>query len=216
MRVLVAILALFPILAAAQNLGTYQITSGTISGDGSGEISGSGVTAELYAAPELLSSPTENYFQGGSPPLSFCFGCGLPGTDDAVGAISGFQSSDPTGNLAQIFGEEGYMESGTLTVSSMNVTGAGTYTAKFALSAQIDLAAPGSTTPTNYVDLIGNGTVTLDVGAPTCYVPGFCPVPIESVTYTFAPELDPASLGGALTLLVGGVMVLRGPRLHAR
>jgi hypothetical protein len=66
------------------------------------------------------------------------------------------------------------------------------------------------------------------------YVPPFPPMPVilppppppQLITFSVggialaqsvnAPELDPASLGGALTLLGGGVLVLRGRRLRAR
>ena len=84
MRVFVAILALFPILAPAQDLGTFQFTSGDISVGNITEISGNGFTGVVGGGPELLSAPGLANFHGGSPSLNFCFGCGLAGTDDGV------------------------------------------------------------------------------------------------------------------------------------
>jgi hypothetical protein len=57
MRIYVAMLALFPILAAAQDLGTYQVTAGDLSGDVvnlGGNITGNGFSATLLGYPEPL------------------------------------------------------------------------------------------------------------------------------------------------------------------
>jgi hypothetical protein len=219
MRVFVVILALFPILAAAQgwtgaqDLGTYQITSGTISNGGG--VSGNGFTGAIGGGPEFLSYPIVNNFYGGIPSLNFCFGCGLPGTDDGVGSMYVTGLNDPKlAGLVQVFGFEGYLESGELTVSpTIDITGAGTYSAPFSMSADLAFGPSRTATPTKYADFVGNGTVTLDIARPMCYSNGICgPLRVTSVGYTFAPELDPASLSGALTLLGGGLLVLRGRR----
>jgi hypothetical protein len=173
MRVLVTILALFPILAAAQgftgaqDLGTYQITGGTSQ---SGAVYGNGFTGGLYAAPEFLSAPELDNFRGGTPPLSFCFGCGLPGPDDGVGVLSVTGLNNPAmAGLVQVFGPEGYLETGELTVSpTMDVTGAGTYSAPFTMSADLAFGPPNAAVPEGYVDFVGHGTVTLDVAPAQC------------------------------------------------
>jgi hypothetical protein len=221
MRVFVAMLALFPMVAAAaQNLGPYQITSGTVISE-NGEVSGNGFTASLFAAPPLLSAPIESTFRGGTPPLSFCFGCGLPGPDDGVGVLSVTTLNDPAlAGMVQLFGPQGYLESGELAVSpTIDVTGAGTYSAPFTMSAALAYGLPHATVPKEYVHFVGSGTVTLDLGPAQCRngPGGPCgPLQISSLQYNFAPELDPASLSGALTLLGGSLLVFRGRRSRAR
>jgi hypothetical protein len=220
MRVLVAMFALFPILASAQDLGTYRITSGTVVSE-SGEVSGNGFTGGgLFAAPELLAEPEESLFRGGAPQLSFCFGCGLPGPDDGVGVLSVTRLNNPAlAGLVQVMGPEGLLETGELTVApTIDVTGAGIYRAPFTMSADLALGRSRMGTPTEYANFVGNGTVTLDLGPARCpNGPGqLCgPMQIESLVYTFTPELDPAALSGALTLLGGGLLVLLGRRSHA-
>lgn len=219
MRVFVAIFALFPIFAAAQNLGPFQITSGDLMETDGSAVSGTGFTAEMSAAPELLSYPELDLFHGGTPSLNFCFGCGLPGTDDGVGTLTVTGLSDPAlAGLVQVFGPEGYLETGGLTVSpTIDVTGAGTYSAPFTMSADLAYGPPNATAPTEYVDVVGHGTVTLDVAPATCYSGGACgPLQISSLNYNFAPELDPGSVGSALMLLGGGLLVLRGRRPRVR
>jgi hypothetical protein len=223
MRIYVAMLALFPIFAAAQGLSTLEITSGTDVAFGgvpsatNGELYGNGFSGYLYAGPELISYPPVTLFYGGPASFSFCFGCGLPGTDDGVGSFGVTPSSDsPLAGLVQTFGPNGDVETGEVTVAPIDVTGAGTYSAPFAMSAVLAFGPTYTAPPTDYVDYVGMGTLTLDVGPATCYSQGYCgPLQIESVTYTFAPELDPAPLTGALTLLAGGLLVLRGRRSHA-
>lgn len=225
MRILVALLALFPVLAVAQldlsgaqYLGTYQLTSGSFSGFDSGSVlSGNGITASIFPGPEMLSSPVEDTFSGGEPPLNFCFGCGLPGADDGVGVLSISNIDNPAlAGLTQVFFGEGLVESGALSVApTIDVTGAGTYTAAFTFSDNVYYGAPGSTVANDYVNVVGNGTASITFGPAQCPngPTGPCgPLQLESLQYTIAPELDPASLSGALTLLGGGVLVLRGRR----
>jgi hypothetical protein len=217
MRVFVAMFALFPIFAAAQNLGPFQITSGNISAGG--EVFGNGFTGEIYGGPEFLSYPVVDSFYGGTPSLSFCFGCGLTGTDDGVGSLSVSGLSDPalTG-LVQVFGPEGYLETGGLTVSpTIDVTGAGTYSAPFTMSVDLAYGLPNTTVPEEYVNFVGHGTVNLDVAPSLCYSGGACgPLQVSSLDYNFAPELDPGSVSSALMLLGGGLLVLRGRRPRVR
>jgi hypothetical protein len=80
--------------------------------------------------------------------------------------------------------------------------------------------APGSDAPSGYVNFVGAGEVTVNVAGiggdePCAGNPGICLLRVASVDYTFAPEPDPATLGGALTLLGGGLLVLRGRRSRA-
>jgi hypothetical protein len=217
MRVFVAVLALFPILAPAQDLGTFQFTSGNISVGNNTEISGNGFTGIVEGGPELLSAPGLANFHGGSPSLNFCFGCGLPGTDDGVGSLVLTKLSNPAlAGLVQVFGPEGYLENGEVTVSPIDVTGAGTYTAAFTMSDDLAFGPSRTGAPTEYADFVGTGTVTLDVTAADCTRGGACgPLQITSLNYALAPELDPASLSGAMTLFVGGLLVLRGRRSRA-
>jgi hypothetical protein len=178
MRILVALLALFPVLAAAQHdlsgaqyLGTYQITSGSFSGFDSGSVlSGNGITASIFAGPEMLSAPVEDTFSGGGPPLSFCFDCGLPGADDGVGVLSISDIDNPAlAGLTQVFFGEGFVEPGALSVSpTIDVTGAGTYTAAFTLSDNVYYGAPGSTVADDYVNVEGHGTASITFGPAQC------------------------------------------------
>ena len=218
MGFLVILLALSPIVAAAQNLGTFQITSGgdvpwsigANPGPNNGAVEGKGFSGYLTAAPQLLSYPDVDLFYGGDAPLSFCFGCRLPGTYDGVGTFS----VTPMAGLVQSDYPYGFMdETGEVNVAGIGVTGAGTYTAPFDMFAKVEFGPTYNVAPTAYADFVGRGTVALDVGPATCYSAGHRgPLEIESVTYTFAPELDPATLSGALTLLAGGLLMLRGPR----
>jgi hypothetical protein len=219
MRIYVAMLAVFPILAAAQDFGPYHITSGDFSAGGyfaqlSGTASGNGFTAGIAGGPEFLSYP------GVLPTdsLSFCLGCGLLGTDDGSGNlyVTGLNNPALVG-LVQVFsrGTGSNLETGEFTVSPIDITGTGTYTALFTMSADLAFGPSHNAAPTEYADFVGHGTVTLDVGPPDCpYGPGGpCGPPrAVSIDYHFAPELDPASLSGALTLLCGGLLVLRGRR----
>jgi hypothetical protein len=214
-----ALVALFPIVAGAQDLGPYQITGGNITGanfGASGNVSGDGFTATFAGGPELLSTPFGNGYSG-VVPLNVCFGCGLLGTDDGVGSLTITGLSDPAlAGLVELPGlEGGPLETGELTVSpGIDVTAAGTYSSPFTLSLRAAYGPPGSTTAIQYVDITGSGTVTLDVSS---YPNPSGPFITDSVTYSFAPpaaapELDPGSAASGLTLLLGGLMVLRGRR----
>jgi hypothetical protein len=220
MRVLVAILGLFPILAPAQDLGTFQFTSGDISVGNITEIAGNGFTGGVGGGPELLSAPSLANFHGGSPSLNFCFGCGLPGTDGGVGSLSLTKLSNPAlAGLVQVFGPQGYLQTGEVTASPIDVTGPGTYSASFTMSDDLAFGPSRTATRMEYADFVGTGTVTLDVAPADCPrgPSGPCgPLKIVSLKYAFAPELDPASLSGAVTLLCGGLLVLRGRRSRVR
>jgi|SRR5215469_4798453 len=221
MGVLVAIFALlFSMVAAAKDLGPYQITSGDIQGADSGVVSGKGFTGGLFAGPEGLSYPLVDDFFGGTPRLSFCFGCGLPGTDDGVGVLTAARLSNPAlRGLVQVSRGEGPIESGELTVSpTIDVTGAGTYSAPFTLFARLAYGAPNTTVPEQYVDFVGVGTVSITYAARSCGVLS-CPLRYENSDYVFkhvhgtvaAPELAPSEVA-ALMLLYGATAVIRRRR----
>jgi hypothetical protein len=217
---LVVVFAMIPNIAAA-DIGPLQITSGDLIFTNTSAVSGNGFTADITAAPELLSN-SETISPGSAPLLNFCFGCGLPGTDDGVGTLGITSISDPalTG-LTQIFGPEGYVESGGLTVSQpFVVTGPGIYSAPFTLAAKVDYGPPGSMTDsqaTQFVDIVGSGTVTADF---VTLANQDGRLAAESLEYSFvppspparAPEIDPGSAASGLTLLLGGLLVLRGRR----
>jgi hypothetical protein len=168
-RVLVAILTLFPVLAGAQELGLFQITGGDISVESGGEIFGNGFTGGVGGGPELLSGPGQQHFYGGGASLSFCFGCGLPGTDAGVGSLVIAGLNDPAlAGLVQVRDFDGPVESGELLAGVDDVTGAGIYSAPFTLSADLAYGLPNATVPEGYVDFVGHGTVTLDVAPAQC------------------------------------------------
>jgi hypothetical protein len=204
MRVLLAALALLPSLAVSQvDLGTYQITSGQLAGaraNMEGSFAGNGFAGSLIGYPAQMYDNIvdlgENAFSMAISPMA--------GRDNGLYLIPG--SID---GLVPVFGPDGYEQSGELTTGSVNVTGPGIYTTSFTMSADVDYGAPGATSPSAYVNFVGSGTFTVDVGQ-TCSG-GVCSwLYVSYADYAFAPELDPASLETALTLLVGGLMVLRG------
>jgi hypothetical protein len=119
--------------------------------------------------------------------------------------------------LVPYSGFTGIEESGELSTPLIDITGAGTYTTSFTMSADVDYGAPGARSPAGYVNFVGSGTLTVDIGQ-ACSRGACSPLYITHADYSFAraPELDPASLGGALTLLAGGVLVLRDRRSRAR
>jgi hypothetical protein len=231
MRFLAAILALLPIVATAQSVAsaqtqTYQITSGSYVMQNPlgavGGFAGNGFAATFLngGGPEIFSTYYDGYIYAGEAngALNFCFGCNLPGTDDGVAELSVPKLNDPAvAGLVQSFGSEGYVESGGLTLSqTIDVTGPGIYKSAFTISADIGYGPSEDAPPTKYVDFVGHGTVTVDVGPEQCVTPpniGCSPYQIKSVAYTFAaPELDPTSLGSALTLFAGGLLVIRSQR----
>lgn len=216
MRILVATFALFPIFAAAQdlgmyqNLGTYQITGGTFVGNnGSSTVTGSGFTATLSGYPVP-------YYGGGDMPVSgetdFSMAFSSPAGRDN-GIYMGVAGLSVDGLVPTYYSFNPYLqESGELSTPLIDITESGIYTTSFTMSVDVGYGPAGATTPTGYVDFIGSGTMTVDVHA-NCAPPGPCgPLTIDAPDYTFAPELDPASLSGAVTLLCGGVLVLRGRR----
>jgi hypothetical protein len=217
MRIYVAMLALLPILAGAQNLGTYQITAGDLPGDAVnlvGNITGNSFSGTLVGYPEPLYddgaagvSGETDFSMAFSAPAGRDFGIYLTISEPSDLSQEGLVPTDLPGFLSLYAKEDG-----EITTPLMDITQAGTYSVPFAMSADVYYGAPGSTVPTGYADFVGSGTLTVDVAAPFC-ADGACgPMYVTSVDYHFAPELDPASLSGAVTLLVGSVMVLRGRR----
>jgi len=203
----VTLVAMFPIVAAAKDLGPYQITSGTLIETNTSVVSGNGFTAEMTAEPRLLSADDRSNFHGGTPKLNFCFGCGLPGSDDGVGILAVTEISDPAlAGLVQVFRGEGYVETGGLTVSqTIDVTGPGTYSSPFTLFATVAYGPTSSATPTQHVDFAGSGTVTLVVEANSNPLG---PLQIKSLNYTFATLLSmgPQAMEGDLTLNPGTIL----------
>jgi hypothetical protein len=218
MRFLVAILALLPALATAQtDLGTYQITSGELAGSNAnlvGAFAGNGFTGSLYGYP--LPMLNGQFVQGET---DFSMAISPPAGRDQglyLSSISGPINLSHEG-LIPYSGFTGIEESGELSTRLIDITGAGAYTTSFTMSADVDYGAPGATSPAGYVNFVGSGTLTVDIGQ-AC-TRGVCgPMYVSYADYSFAraPELDAASVGGALTLLAGGLLVLRGRRSRAR
>jgi hypothetical protein len=223
MRVFVAMFAVFPILAAAQdfsrlpNLGTYYILGGDLAGPGialQGTVAGNGFTASLdgYPLPLYANLPVAgetDFSMAISEPAGRDQGLYLPSISGPIdlNAKSLYPVEYP--NFLPYF-----IETGELTTALIDITGAGTYTAPFTMSAEVAYGAGGKNTPEGYVDFVGRGTLTVDVAPPQC-IDGVCGgTHVSYSTYSFAqaPELDPASLSGALTLLGGGLLVVRGRR----
>jgi hypothetical protein len=219
MRVFTAILALFPIAAAAQ----YQITGGDISGTGAnlqGSVTGNGFAGTIFGYPEPLFSGALNNFHGGDLDFSMAFSP-PPGRDwGAYLAISGPSDLAQQG-LVPVHYAGPYspyiQESGGIVTPLLDITGAGIFSVPFTLSAELGYGLPNTSVPKEYVDFMGTGTVTVDVQAPSC-ANGICgPLSISQVDYKFTqtPELDPAYIGNAMAILAGSLMVFRGRRRRA-
>jgi hypothetical protein len=220
MRVLVATLALFPLFAAAQNLGTYEITNGTIVPFGQGTaLTGDGVSFSVEGYPAPLFSGGFTY--GGETDFSVNFYSGLETLDWGMHAVMLSSPSDlvQEGLVPYQVGlRPDFAESGSIATPLIDITQAGTYSVPFTMNVDVYYGAPGATSPAGYIDLVGSGTLTTTV-APLCAGNGgLCPAfQVTSAAYVFsAPEIDPASLSGALTLLGGGLLVLRGRRSRVR
>jgi hypothetical protein len=224
---LLAMLALFPIVAAAQNLGTYQITGGDLSGSGApmqGTITGNGFSGTLigyplvmYAGGQLGHGGAFDFSMALSPPPGRDQGLymSLVGPSDlALEGLVPIYNSNPLFPYLQ--------ESGGITTPLIDITGAGTFSAPFTMSAEVAFGAPGTTVPKGYVDFVGSGTLTVDIRAPDCSSGACGPLTFEDVDFSFlssstptmAPEIDPGSAASGVTLLLGGLLVLRGRRRH--
>lgn len=212
-----------PVATAAQNLGPYQITTGDISGSAanlSGNISGAGFSGTIVGYPELLYAPALNTFHGGDVDLSMTFSP-PPGRDfGAYLSLSGpndlaLQNLVPV-HYAGVLSPY-IQESGSILVSSIDVTGAGIFTAPFTLSAQLAYGAPNTTVAEDYVDFEGTGIATLSIEPADCSRGACGPLKVANVDYRFnnpmaAPELDPRSAASGLTLLLGALLLWRGRR----
>ncbi len=119
--------------------------------------------------------------------------------------------------LFPVVGPFGIQETGELASSLIDITRAGTYMAPFTMSADVPYGAAGATSPKGYVNFVGRGTVTVDIAPAQCSGGACGGMHVSHVDYKFvqAPELDPASLGGALMLVGGSLLVIRGRRLRA-
>jgi hypothetical protein len=222
---LVAMLALFPIAAAAQNLGTYQITGGDLAGTGAplqGSVTGNGFAATLIGYPLVMYAGGQ-LGQGGA----FDFSMALsppPGRDQGLYMALVGPSDLASQGLVPIYNSNPLFpylqESGGITTPLIDITGAGTFSAPFIMSAEVAFGAPGTTVPEGYVDFEGAGTVTVKVRAPDCSSGACGPLTFADVDFSFlspstptmAPEIDPSSATSGLTLLLGGLLVLRGRR----
>ena len=221
---LVAMLALFPIFAAAQNAGTYQITGGDLSGSGAplqGTVTGNGFSGTLNGYPLVMYAGGHIQVGGNdfsmalSPPAGRDQGLymSLVGPSDLAleGLVPLFNSSPLIPYL---------QESGGITTPLIDITGGGTFSAPFTMSAEVAFGAPGTTVPEKYVDFVGAGIVTVDVRPPDCGSGACGPLTFAEVDYKFspsptmAPEIDPGSAASGLTLLIGGLLVMRGRRPH--
>jgi hypothetical protein len=222
---LVAMLALFPSVAAAQNLGTYQITRGDLAGTGAplqGTITGNGFTGTLvgyplvmYAGGQLGNGGAFDFSMALSPPAGRDQGLymSLVGPSDlALEGLVPIYNSNPLIPYLQ--------ESGGITTPLIDITGAGTFSAPLTMSAEVAFGAPGTTVPKGYVDFEGAGTVTVDVRPANCSSGACGPLTFADVDFSFlspsiptmAPEIDPGSAASGLTLLLSGLLVLRGRR----
>ena len=229
---LVAMLALFPSVAAAQNLGTYQITGGDLAGGGAplqGTVTGSGFTGSLFGYPLVMYAGGQ-LGDGGD----FDFSMALsppPGRDQGLYMSIGGPSDLALEGLVPIHNSNPLFspyiqESGGITTPLIDITGAGTFSAPFTMSAEVAYGAPGTTVPEGYADFVGAGTVTVDVRPPNCDSGACGPLTFFGVDFSFAPsssssspptmapEIDPGSAASGLTLLLGGLLVLRGRRQH--
>jgi hypothetical protein len=221
---LMALLALAPNFAAAQTLDTVQITGGDLSGGGAplqGGITGDGFSASLsgyplvmYAGGQLGSGGVFDFSMALSPPA---------GRDQGLymSSINGPSASALVG-LAPIVPNPLYpyfQETGGITTPLIDITGAGSYSAPFTLSAEVAYGVPGTTTPEGYVDIVGTGIVKIDIRPANCDSGACGPLTFGDVDFKFgssapmmAPEIDPNSAASALTLLVGGILVLQSRR----
>jgi hypothetical protein len=213
MRPFLALLALTPIVAFGQDLGTYQITGGNFLAQGPGNVTGNGFTGTLSGYPEPMY-----YGVGVSGETSFSMAFSSPAGRDfgAYLAVSGPTQLTSLGLSPVNYLYSPYMqEYGQLTTSLLDITHAGVYTGTFSMSTDVGFGPAHSTSPTGYADFVGDGTFTVDV-ASSCTGDVCGPLHVTSVDYSFAaPEIDPASLGAGLALLVGGLLVLRGRRSPA-
>jgi hypothetical protein len=223
---LVALFAPLPIVAAAQDLGTYQITGGdlagccanlqgTIAGTAGGGFTGTlfGYPSVLYAGAKLGDGGDFSFSMALSPP---------PGRDQGLYMSIVGPSNLAAENLVPVDYSGLYspyiQESGGITTPLIDITDGGTFSAPFTMSAEVAYGAPGTTVPLGYADFVGAGTLTVDVQPPQCSGGACGPLTISYVDYSFAPhpvaapEVDPGSAASALTLLLGGLLVLRGRR----
>jgi hypothetical protein len=189
-----ALLLLFALGATAADIGPYQVTGGSYSSaTQNGTLSGDGFTGSFGGGPEILAFPEVTNVPVGITSLNFCFGCGLPGTDDGVASLTVGGLNDPAlAGLAQVFLLEGFQESGGVTLSqTIDVTGPGTYSSPFSLFVRVAYGPPNTTTATQFVDFTGSGTVTLVVeGNPN----PLGPMEVESLNYSFTPVPLPSSI----------------------
>jgi hypothetical protein len=212
MRVLLAALALLPALATAQvDLGTYQITSGSedvIGGGERGTFAGNRFTGTIQGYPGPFYGLGRSLFFGENDFSTLIEP--IPGNDEAFYLqLSGIN----TGSYVPLTVPSGLLdEYGQMSTPLIDVTGGGTYTDTFTLSADLYYGQPGSQTESAYINVVGHGTFTFDVVTPPGCIDPSCSMQITSLKYTFAPELDPTSLASALTLLGGGLLVIRGRR----
>jgi hypothetical protein len=219
---LVAMLALSPSVAAAQNLGTYQITGGDLGGPPTilqGPITGNGFAGTLmgyplvlYAGGQLGNGGDFDFSMALSPAAGRDQGLymSIVGPSDLAlqGLVPLYYSNVPS-----------IQETGGITTPLIDITGAGTFSAPFTMSAEVAYGAPGTHRPEGYADFEGAGIVTVDIGPAICSSNGACgPLRFADVDYKFsttptmAPEIDPGSAASALTLLFGGLLILQGRR----
>jgi hypothetical protein len=223
---LVATLALLPSIAAAQNLGTYQITGGDLAGGGAplqGTITGNGFTGTLNGYPLVMYAG--GHIQVGGNDFSMALSP-PPGRDQGLYMALVGPSDLASQGLVPINYSSGFVnylqETGGITTPLIDITGAGTFSAPFIMSAEVAFGAPGTTVPEGYVDFEGAGTVTVKVRAPDCSSGACGPLTFADVDFSFlspstptmAPEIDPSSAASGLTLLLGGLLVLRGRRRY--
>jgi hypothetical protein len=217
-----ALVALFPIVAAAQVLGTYQITGGDWAGTSSplqeGTVTGNGFTGTLEGYPLplyhgfVLTEGDIDFSMAFSPPA---------GRDNGAYLLIVGPSDLASEGLVPVYysnGESPYIQESGEIAAQVDITGAGTFSAPFTMSAEVAYGAPGTSTPLGYADFVGSGTLTVAVQPPQCSDGACGPLTISNVDYSFAtppaaaPELDPGSAGSGLTLLLGGLLVLLGRR----
>jgi hypothetical protein len=195
--------AMFPIVAAAQVLGTYQITGGDWAGTSSplqqGTVTGNGFTGTLEGYPLplyhgfVLSAGDIDFSMAFSPPAGRDNGAYLLVVGPSDLAEEGLAPIDYAG-MPYI------QESGEI-AAQVDITGAGTFSAPFTMSAEVAYGTPGTTTPLGYADFVGSGTLTVDVQPPQCSGGACGPLTISNVDYSFSP----VPLPGAAWLMLSGL-----------
>jgi hypothetical protein len=207
---LVAMFVLFPIVAAAQDLGTYQITGGDFAGSGAplqqGNLTGNGFTGTINGYPAVLyNTGTLPAGAVGTGLVDFSMAFSPPPGRDQGAYLSIVGPSDlAEESLVPVDYSGVYspyiQESGEIT-AQVDIAGAGTFSAPFTMSAELAYGAPGTTVPEGYVDFVGSGTLTVDVQPPNCSSGACGPLTISYVDYNFAPVPLPA----AAWLLLSGL-----------